>query len=203
MSISSGGYILAGGRLWLDFVNSDDARRARGHDALRTFGSALRWMEAAGMLDADRTWAMRRRADQQPAGALAILGEARRLRAVLRGLAEQGATQEAARETARREINRVLGRSVGVRRVARGEPGGYVRTFAPTGDVFATLLIPLVDSAADALVEGELERVRRCPGAGCARVFLDDTRNARRRWCDMTGCGNRAKAARRRAAGPA
>jgi predicted RNA-binding Zn ribbon-like protein len=27
-------------------------------------------------------------------------------------------------------------------------------------------------------------------------MFLDTTRNASRRWCDMAGCGNRAKAKR-------
>jgi predicted RNA-binding Zn ribbon-like protein len=30
-------------------------------------------------------------------------------------------------------------------------------------------------------------------------VFLDTTKNGRRRWCDMATCGNRAKAARHRA----
>lgn len=203
MTVSTGAYVLVGGRLWLDFVNSDDARSVRGHDALRTFGSALRWMEASGVLDTDRAWAMRRRAEQQPAGATATLGEARRLRATLRELAERGAEADGVREAARQEINRVLGRSVGVRRIGRLDGSGYARTFQPTGDAFATLLIPLVDSAADALVLGELPRLRRCPGAGCARVFLDDTRNARRRWCDMAGCGNREKASRRRAAGSA
>jgi predicted RNA-binding Zn ribbon-like protein len=29
-------------------------------------------------------------------------------------------------------------------------------------------------------------------------VFFDSTKNGRRRWCDMSTCGNRAKAARHR-----
>jgi len=29
-------------------------------------------------------------------------------------------------------------------------------------------------------------------------VFFDGTKNGRRRWCDMSSCGNRAKAARHR-----
>jgi predicted RNA-binding Zn ribbon-like protein len=29
-------------------------------------------------------------------------------------------------------------------------------------------------------------------------VFYDNTKNGRRRWCDMATCGNRAKAARHR-----
>lgn len=30
----------------------------------------------------------------------------------------------------------------------------------------------------------------------CGWLFLDSTRNASRRWCDMAACGNRAKAKR-------
>ena len=52
---------------------------------------------------------------------------------------------------------------------------------------------------ADALILGELQRVRRCADPRCARVFYDGTKNAARRWCDMATCGNRAKAARFRA----
>jgi len=36
--------------------------------------------------------------------------------------------------------------------------------------------------------------VGRCGGVGCGWLFLDPT--ARRRWCDMAVCGNRAKARR-------
>jgi predicted RNA-binding Zn ribbon-like protein len=60
-------------------------------------------------------------------------------------------------------------------------------------------MIPVVDSAADALSSGELGRVRRCADTRCHRVFVDTTKNGRRRWCDMGTCGNRAKAARHRA----
>jgi len=71
-------------------------------------------------------------------------------------------------------------------------------TFVPVGDAFAGLVIPVVESAADALTLGELSRVRRCADPRCQRVFFDNTKNGRRRWCDMSTCGNRAKAARHR-----
>ncbi|MEP6692400.1 MAG: CGNR zinc finger domain-containing protein, partial [Gemmatimonadaceae bacterium] len=96
------------------------------------------------------------------------------------------------------EINRVLGRSAGTRRLELRADGGFVRSFVPTGDAFAGLMIPVIESAADALVAGELTRVRRCADLRCLRVFFDGTKNGRRRWCDMATCGNRAKAARHR-----
>ncbi|MEO7457051.1 MAG: CGNR zinc finger domain-containing protein [Gemmatimonadaceae bacterium] len=183
-------------RMWLDFVNSDSA--VRGSDALYDFERFVRWLEAASLLDAERGATMRRRAHQQPAGALAVLGDARRVRNVLRALAERGDLSHDIRVDALAEINRVLGRSAGTRRLELQDDGTFVRAFVPVGDAFAGLLIPIVESAADALILGELARVRRCADPRCARVFQDETKNGRRRWCDMATCGNRAKAARHR-----
>lgn len=191
-------FTFIGERLWLDFVNSDTARAA---DALRDFETLMAWLEAATILDGERSQGMRRRAREQPSGAAAALVDARRVRGALRNLAELGglaANGERVRTEALGEINRVLGRSAGTRRVERRSDGSYVRTFVPVGDAFAGLMIPIVESAADALILGELSRVRRCADARCARVFYDSTKNGRRRWCDMATCGNRAKAARHR-----
>lgn len=183
-------------RLWLDFVNTDTDGRSS--DPLHEFGRFVHWLEAARVFDAERTSAVQRRAIQQPAGALAVLGDARRVRAVLRILAERGESLRDARIEALGEINRVLGRSAGTRRLELRGDGSFARTFVPVGDAFAGLLIPVVESAADALILGELMRVRRCADPRCARVFQDETKNGRRRWCDMATCGNRAKAARHR-----
>jgi predicted RNA-binding Zn ribbon-like protein len=56
----------------------------------------------------------------------------------------------------------------------------------------------VIESAADALVQGDLLRVHRCANPRCSRVFFDASRNGKRRWCEMATCGNRAKAARHR-----
>jgi len=42
----------------------------------------------------------------------------------------------------------------------------------------------------------EMARLKTCPGADCGWMFIDETKNGRRRWCSMETCGNRAKAAR-------
>lgn len=193
------GFAFVGERLWLDFVNTDAMRGKVRTDALLSFDGYLRWLEAAGALDVERGTTMRRRAMEQPAGATSALVEARRTRAILRQLAERGARADRSRMDAVAELNRILGRSAGTRRLELRHDGSVARTFVPVGDAFTGLLIPIVESAADALVQGELARVRRCAGADCSRVFHDTTRNGARRWCDMGGCGNRAKAARHRA----
>ena len=59
------------------------------------------------------------------------------------------------------------------------------------------MLWPVAWSAAELLAQGPLERIRECPGQDtCGWLFLDLSKNASRRWCDMRVCGNRAKARR-------
>ncbi len=190
-------FVFLGERLWLDFVNSEASPADA--DALHDFDSLVAWLEVARVIDTERAMGMRRRAQQQPAGASAAVVDARRVRTALRALAERGAADGRAREDAVAEINRVLGRSAGIRRLEAHSDGSFTRAFVPEGDAFAGLMIPLVESAADALIRNELVRVRCCADPRCHRVFYDVTRNGGRRWCDMATCGNRAKAARHRA----
>ena len=190
-------FAFVGERLWLDFVNTDGG--AHSADTIADFDGLVAWLETAVALDAERALTMRRRAMQQPSGATAALVDARRVRTALRSLAESGAVAPQMRLDALTEINRVLGRSAGTRRLEMRLDGTFARSFVPVGDAFAGLMIPIVESAADALILGELARVRRCADQRCARVFFDNTKNAARRWCDMATCGNRAKAARHRA----
>lgn len=188
------------GRLWLDFVNTDDARLGQRVDLLGTFSAFVDWLAAAQVIDAERSAALRRRAVEQPSGAAAALVEAQRIRTLLRQLAEHGRDARGAlqREHVVEEINRVLGRTVGTRRVDATPDGGYVRSFVPVGDAFGGLVIPIVESAVDSLVRAELHKLRRCADRRCPRHFADDTKSGTRRWCEMKTCGNRAKAKRHR-----
>ena len=55
----------------------------------------------------------------------------------------------------------------------------------------------LAQSALSVLTaQSEIGRVKLCPGDNCGWLFLDETRNRRRRWCAMETCGNRSKARR-------
>jgi predicted RNA-binding Zn ribbon-like protein len=58
------------------------------------------------------------------------------------------------------------------------------------------LLAPILWSAADLLVQAPHRRIRQCANPECLWLFIDASKNGTRRWCDMTACGNRAKARR-------
>ena len=49
------------------------------------------------------------------------------------------------------------------------------------------------------VTSSRLAKVRLCAAADCGWLFLDDTKNRSRRWCDMKICGNREKLRRFRA----
>jgi predicted RNA-binding Zn ribbon-like protein len=56
-------------------------------------------------------------------------------------------------------------------------------------------LWPVAASAVELLTSASLERVKVCPDT-CGWLFLDTTKNGRRRWCSMSECGAGAKVRR-------
>src|SRR6266851_1001987 len=60
-------------------------------------------------------------------------------------------------------------------------------------------LRPIVESAVGLLTSSKLARLRRCGSSTCYWLFLDETKNCSRRWCEMASCGNLMKVRRHRA----
>jgi len=58
------------------------------------------------------------------------------------------------------------------------------------------LVWPIVYSAACLLTHPQSARLRRCGGDKCTWLFIDESKNGSRLWCDMSVCGNRAKSRR-------
>jgi predicted RNA-binding Zn ribbon-like protein len=65
----------------------------------------------------------------------------------------------------------------------------------PEHELFAPLW-PIARDAAELLASDRLEFLHACASKTCEWLFLDESKNHRRRWCDMTKCGNRAKVKR-------
>ena len=60
-------------------------------------------------------------------------------------------------------------------------------------------LVPIAEAIVEELATGRPDRFRICANDRCRWTFFDASPTGRRRWCDMSTCGNRAKAARHRA----
>ena len=74
--------------------------------------------------------------------------------------------------------------------------GGFAWRIEPRGLTAPALLAPVLWSAADLLVGAERRRIRQCANEKCLWLFIDESKSGTRRWCDMSSCGNRAKAQR-------
>ncbi len=131
----------------------------------------------------------------EPVDNPAALREVARFRVLLHRLLRAEALGEGAAERDLGRLNRILSQGQnhrGVLPAVRGYGWGWI---GPAEDV-ARSLWPVAWSAALLLTGPDLARLKSCDG--CGRLFVDASRNRSRRWCDMQGCGNRAKVARHR-----
>lgn len=60
----------------------------------------------------------------------------------------------------------------------------------------ATLPDLLAERSLTLLRSPHVDRIRRCAAPDCGWFFLDQTKNHSRRWCQGSGCGNRARTRR-------
>jgi predicted RNA-binding Zn ribbon-like protein len=189
---------LIGGHPALDLVNTVDWRRdpGRRRELLVTFDDLLAWARMADVVSVSDARAMRTSAHRDPRHAERTLRRARRLREVLARLASAAAAGRTPDARDMRVLNAFLRAAYRQRSLEARGAGFAWRWDAGSGDRLDALLWPIVVSAADLLTSASRQDVRECAGDGCGWLFLDTSRNRRRRWCAMEGCGNRAKARR-------
>jgi predicted RNA-binding Zn ribbon-like protein len=168
-----------GNALCLDFVNSVNARPAPSDDWLATPDSSAIWARSVGV-------ALSSLPDESTLAAARELRESlyRIFSAVARAEEPPGRDLDALADGyARTTAHSRLGR----------EHDAYV-WIAPGPRTLATLLGEVSSSGVDLLTRGPLDRIGECPS--CRWLFVDTSRNARRRWCSMATCGSRDKARR-------
>ncbi len=79
--------------------------------------------------------------------------------------------------------------TLSVRFDGEGRPALRVKGSGP-----GAVLAPLVAVVYQAMVSGTWARLKACPADDCHWAFYDHSKNRSGTWCDMTVCGNRAKA---------
>ncbi len=188
---------LTGGRLCLDFANTLDERPTdHRRERLRDYGDLLDWAVQAGSLSRGEASALREHATRHPREVVAALDRARKLRESLFAIFSAIAHQRPVPSGDLATLNEHVPETFGGRTLER-DHGRLVWSWrAARSPHLDRVLWAVVLSAAELLTSPDLDRVRECEGAGCAWLFLDTSKNRTRRWCDMSVCGNRAKARR-------
>ncbi len=77
--------------------------------------------------------------------------------------------------------------------------GPHIHVSRPAAPMADRITAHLAMGLAELLVSGESGRLRSCASPACRDVFLDESRNRSRRYCDSRTCGNRLHVAAYRA----
>jgi predicted RNA-binding Zn ribbon-like protein len=184
-----------GGDAALDFVNTVTGRDQVPRDWLDNYARLLEWAALAQLLPEKVLRTLTRRAQNEPAAAAAALTRAKALReamfglltAIVSGKAPPKGTLALLREhwvagTDAHELRFSASRVVVDLRSDAGELS-LVASMVAYRMVQHVLLQPP-------------DRLRICQGPNCSWLFIDSSKAGRRRWCDMSVCGNAAKSRR-------
>src|SRR5690606_18444371 len=188
---------LVGGSIALDCANSGDGPLPGGTptERLRTYEDRLTFAERTELIGALRAADLRQQALGRRDAARAIVERARVLRDALQSIFSTVAGTGEPPEGDIEVLNGFLAEGMRHRRLERDERCcGW--TWSAGDEPLSQMLWPIVNEAAELLVDGELDRLKTCGNESCAWLFLDLSRDRSRRWCDMKDCGNRAKARR-------
>jgi predicted RNA-binding Zn ribbon-like protein len=187
---------LAGGALALDFANTVGGTHVRPtHEHLRAYGDIANFAVVAGGLPPSVAKRLVQRAERDPRRAAAVYELGIALREAIWGVFSALASGEAPRGADLALIGDAAAAGAARSQLVYDSDGvGW--SLPSDGDDLERPLWDIARSAADLLTSDERDRVKECASATCEWVFLDRSRNHSRRWCDMSDCGNRAKARR-------
>jgi len=177
-----GGWVWYGGRLCVDFVNTRKERYGPGRELLNSPGDLVAWMLAAHLTASPVTIT-----DDQ-------LRQARELREAIDVGIQATVAQAAFPAAATEALNSWLSRAGDYPprlHLHNGVP--QLQPTASPSDATAALY-QVAHDAAELLGTDTRTRLRICQGTHCSARFVDHSAGQRRRWCQMTVCGNRAKA---------
>lgn len=182
--------------LCLEFA---DTRYWRGSEppteTLRGFGDVIVWCENAKLLDRSAVVELRSWERHQGSQAAGLFGEVLDARETIYRLFSSVVAGKAVSDRDIDTLNRLL-EEAPRRGAITITDSTFMWQLPPPHPTFASILAPVLWSAADLLVGTRLTRVRQCANEKCQWLFLDDSKSGTRRWCSMSSCGNRAKAHR-------
>ncbi len=180
----------------LNFVNTLSYDKGLAHDRLTDARVAIGWLEKHSLLHAETARGLIQDLGHDADAAARALQRMRRVRDALRELLDATVESRPADAFALREVNRAL-RANYIYELVPAEDGVSL-DHRHEGDPISGALARLSEAIARELTQEDKERLRICANGECRWVFHDNSPAGRRKWCDMSSCGNRAKAARHR-----
>lgn len=185
-----------GGDISLDFVNTVtwDVDGLSSERLLR-YRDLVRWAREAGLLSGEQSAVLLEAGERRSDAAQLELDRAMRARQLIREVFHGHVGPAGAPSDALDALSVEIAHALGSARIVQ-RPGAFIRVWAAEPDDLGQVIRPILASAAELLLGERVHRVRECANPHCSWLFLDESRNGMRRWCDMRVCGNRLKARR-------
>jgi predicted RNA-binding Zn ribbon-like protein len=180
----------------LAFVNTLEFSSGGEREDLATAFDLLGWLRQRGLIHAETEESLSHRLRADDAAAALVLERARSLRTAMREAIEAVAERRPAPRPALDRINEVARQGYAYELVPG--PAGVVLDHRHPADDPSGGLASLAAALADGVTAGRPQRLKVCANDQCRWVFNDASHAGRRKWCDMTSCGNAAKARRHR-----
>ena len=180
---------MIGGNAALDFVNTASNWSTEPVDRLGGAVGFAKWVKVAGLLDDRDQKILDGEIAGDPKAAARFFDDAVALRAALHRIfyaAAKGATADAADIALLNDWRTRSARHCEIRQ----EGGVFRRRCTEEAPAQERAMRLIVDAAEDLLLNGRLDRLRSCGGENCEWMFLDHSKNGKRRWCSMATCGN-------------
>jgi predicted RNA-binding Zn ribbon-like protein len=186
---------MTGGALCLDFTNTLGDRPRSAEEHLGEYGDLLSFSRQVGTVPEESLDELERLFKKHPQKARRAYGRAIQVREALYRIFGGLACGREPRPEDLSLLNSELKKTMSqleIRAVEGAFEWGWVE---PVEDLDRPLW-PVIRSAAELLASEETTSLRECASETCSWLFIDRSRTRRRRWCDMSTCGNRAKARR-------
>jgi len=189
---------LTGGMLCLDFANTvsrrDDPELRREH--LAGYGDVVSFARQSALLSPKHAGLLCSFAEQHASQAQRIFQRALELREALYRAFAAIAQKKIPAASDLQKVNDAALDALQHRSLARANGGYRWEWQSDEKNPLDRILWQVAQSAAELLTSDKLRALRFCEAPDCEWLFLDNSRNRSRRWCDMTSCGNRQKARR-------
>jgi predicted RNA-binding Zn ribbon-like protein len=190
----AGSLALVAGALALDFTNTASGRGGeRYRDHLRNHDDVVTWAAHAGIIDEVAAGQIGDRIRKDDPDFRQLLENALSLREAIYEVAAAIARRAPPAKEHLDLISRRCAAALASASLEMGANGARWR-WPHEPPLPATILGPVALSAVGLLREADPARIKQCAGEHCGWVFFDMTKNGSRRWCEMSVCGNRAKA---------
>lgn len=191
-----GEYERIAGDLALDFANTmGGARGISPKESLQSYGHLVAWANYCELIGRARAEELIKLGETQAAAAQEVLSRAISLREAIYRVVSGSVPKEEDLFLLSREYQFAMGRA----RLTAGKKE-YSWQWPDSKTDLDQMLWPVAKAATDLLTSTEnVQFLKECEGDTCTWLFLDTSKNHRRRWCVMSDCGNRAKAKRFRA----